>query len=206
MPLPAIGDRVLVTFRGTLCDQRTMSTFLYRITNVTGAPLYNELMDALHSSFSGAGQLITTFRACMPSNWFWTDVWYQIISPTRQRKYAKSMTGAGTASSIATTANLQASITRVGELSGRRYIGGIRMPLGTEDFVVDQGFIQAGQLAALNALCAAMKLFIITSGSVATFRPQVGVPKPPATSLDLEDAFPQATSRVIRRRTVGLGI
>jgi len=206
MPTPSVGDRVLVTIGGVLLGQRTINTYLYRISAVTGSPDYTTLMNALFSSLSGSGQLIPTHIACMPSNWFRSYCWLQIISPLRFRKVEKPLSGSGTAVGVAYTANVQASITRVGEVAGRKYIGGVRMPLGTDVDATDGGLIVAAQKLLLQNHAAAMQLNIITSGTVATFIPQCGLPKGTGLSADMHDAFVQDTARVIRRRTVGQGI
>ena len=206
MAVPSVGDRVLVTIAGVLLGQRTLNTYLYRISAITGTPDYVTLMDALHSSLSGSTQLLPTHQAAMPSNWFKSATWYQIVTPLRFRKYVKNGSGAGTALGVAYTPNVQASITRVGDVAGRKYVGGVRLPLGTDVDATDGGIVVAAQKALLQNHANAMKLNVITSGAVATFIPQVGLPKPPDTSADLFDAIPQDTTRVIRRRTVGLGI
>jgi hypothetical protein len=155
----------------------------------------------------GAGQLLTRYIAALPSNWFYTDTWYQIIEPMRHRKVQQlGALGPGGSGAEALTQNVSAAITRVGDLAGRRYIGGIRIPLGTDLPAIDGGKTTAGQETLLRNLADAMKLNVITSGFVATFRPQVGVTRGGVPSVDLEDAFPQQTVRVMRRRTVGLGI
>lgn len=207
MPLPAAGDVTLVTIRGVIANQRIMSTFVYKISAVTGAPLDDELMGALDSSLKGAGQLITRYVAAMPSNWFHTDTWYQIIRPVRHRKVAKAgIVGGGGSGGEAHTANVSVNVARVGELAGRRYVGGVRIPIGTDEICIEDGKITVGQYALLNSLASAMKLNVITSGFVATFRPQVGLPPAAVGTVDLFDAFVPDTVRVMHRRTVGLGI
>jgi hypothetical protein len=183
-----------------------MTTHLYRISALSGLVGYTDLMDALDSSLSGAGQLITRHVAAMPSNWFFTDVWYQIIRPLRFRKYVKPKAGPGGSGCEALTANVAASITRVGDVAGRKYVGGVRIPIGTDVECIDGGKVTAAHTVLLVNYASAMKLNVITSGTVGTFIPQVGLPAPADTSADLYDAFPQETVRVNHRRTVGLGI
>lgn len=206
MALIAVGDRVLVTIAGSLCGQRTLTTFLYRISAVGANLEYADAMAALRSSLQGSGQLVPKYKACCPTNWFSNSLWTQIIRPLRYRKLVEVLSGAGTSGSLALTGNVQGSITRAGEVAGRKYVGGVRVPCGTDEIAIDEGFLTSGQKLALQGLADAMQLNVITSGSVATYIPQVGVPKPPDQSADLYTAFPQDQARVIRRRTVGLGI
>lgn len=201
----SVGDKVLVTVVGSVCGQRTLNTFLYRVSALTGTPDQATALTAFHSSLLGAGQLIPKFLAAVPTNWFHSYMWYQVILPGRFRKLIVPMSGHGTFGSVANTGNVQGSITRAGELATRAYIGGVRICIGTDSDATDNGQLTVGQFTALNDLASAMKLNVITSGTVATYIPQVGVPRSGSVTHDLYDAFPQYTTRVIRRRTVGVG-
>jgi len=206
MAFVQIGDRVLVTIKGALCGRTTLTTFLYRVSAVAANTDYDQAMTALHGSFAGATQIRPKYVACCPSNWLMDAMWYQIISPLRYHKFAQGVAASGGFGSVANTPNVQGSITRIGEFAGRKYVGGIRVPIGTDDVSCNNGVLTANQKSALQGLADAMKLNVITSGVTMTVIPQVGLPAAGGASADLYNAFVQDTVRVIRRRTVGLGI
>lgn len=206
MPVLAVNDRVLFTIVGRLCGQRTMNTFLYRVSACEADTEQSDFFTALNASMNAAGGVAQRMKGCCPANWRHVESWYQVISPVRFRKLAYPVDAAGLFASTALTPNVQASITRTGDRSGRKYIGGTRIPIGSDSFSTADGMITPELKAALTALTDSMKLNIITAGTVATYIPQLGIPKPPALSYDLYDCFAQDTTRVIRRRTVGLGI
>lgn len=205
------NDIFQVTLVGLIHGQTTMTTFYYRVGDV-GAGLDLDQAYALTEAYLvAAGNLSSLFRGCCPTNWTLTAHWIQDIHPIRYRKevFTKSLAGLSTAASPVT--NVAASITRVGELSGRNRVGGIRVPIAPS--LVTNGVIAAGQLLTdLNALANEMKVGF-GGGQDPTFSPGFicfvpgQQPNQKVLSFNFNfDCFVQTTSRVVRRRTVGLGI
>jgi len=202
----AVGDRVLITLTGTLFQQRTMNTFLYRVSAVAPDTNYESFADALHDEILVANGLADLYRAITPANWGGYQIWIQVIRPVRLRKIAFSWPITGTYIGEATTANVQGSITRFGEAAGRDQIGGVRIPVGTDIECLDSGRIATPLLSNMGDLAEFMMANIALAFGTATLVPQVGVPKGAAASIDCVEAIQQETARVIRRRTVGHGI
>jgi len=205
MPALLVGDIVLVTAVGNLVGQRTLTTFPFQVTAVTGIPDQTNAFDDLHAELNATTGILGKMRACIPSQYTMTQAWYQVIAPTRYRRYVKAVNTQGGFTGAALTANVQASITRVGEEAGRRYVGGVRIPIGTDYSSLAAGLVAAGLKTKLTDLAEVMDQNIITPVVVATYRPLVGLAPNPADSVPCFDAFPQDTVRVLRRRTVGLG-
>lgn len=207
MPNLAIADRVFITLVGKIQGQRTMTTWLYRVSAITGTISQDDAFTALHTKMTDATGVLYRFKECAPVSWGAMSVWYQVISPVRFRKTQKPYVGAGLfPSSEANMPFVIGSITRVGELAKRSEVGGIRIPIGTNEQSVEEGYLSAQQLDAMSDLCQAMRAPITTSGTVATFVPQVGMPAPGQVSADLKDAFPQPEARTMNRRVPGRGI
>lgn len=205
MAVQAVGDRILVTFVGRLLQQRTMNTFLYRVASVPPGTDIGVLAGFIYTELNTTGGLASRYLDCVPVNLSLEQIWIQTIAPTR---YTKSIFTVGDVGSggQADTANVQQSITRKGELAGRFSIGGIRVPCATTVDTITDGKLTTSALAALNALAGEMKETLSVASGTATLVPQVGTPPAPVNSIDLVDTIAENTVRVIRRRTVGLGI
>jgi hypothetical protein len=215
MPFMAVGQRVLITAVGEYYGQRTMTSWLYRVSGIGGEITDTAFFSALDLVTQGAGGLLVRYRACCPNEGAWVGVatWYQVLGPLRFRKVQRGL-GDGTFASTSNTANLQASITRVGEFGTRRNIGGIRLPMPSFESI--DGKISIDYRAAMAQLASVMSDPITAGANAVTLLPQVGVPgytnsNPPTQipvtdSLDLAECVSQDTTRVLRRRTLRLGI
>jgi len=200
-----------VTFNGLLHNQRTMTTFYYKLLDIgAGGGTHQDASDNLNASISVAADLQSKYRACCPTNWTLDTVWIQLILPVRIRKvvYAKNLAGTGANSSTVT--NVSGSITRAGEGAARNQVGGIRVPISPADCAA--GLITTTPYGNLNALAAQMKVLYGAAadwwwkpGFISKVLDQDGNPTIKAFT-DIYAAFAQETSRVVRRRTVGLGI
>lgn len=206
MPNVAVGDKVLVTAVGILAGQVTMNTFPYRVSSVTGTVDQEAAAETMITFLKAEGNVLDALQACLPLNWSSVGIWWQVMKPVRYRKIQSAWNIAGTFEGQANTANVQASVTRVGALANRRNVGGIRIPIATSDDAVLNGLIQTALEGPLDDLCEAMKQTFATTGSVVEYVPQVGTPKGNGSYADVVDVFKQLTARVLRRRTVGLGI
>lgn len=206
MPVFTVGDVCLVTVNGELCGQRTMNTFPYYASNVTGTPTDAQVFAALDAQFAALNGFRPRLRDCLPQNWVGLPTWYQVIKPTRYRKVYGAEFGNGAFEADALTANVQASITRYGAIANRRNIGGVRIPIPQDTTVCNDGYLSTAYKAALNLFLTQMiQVRTLTSPAV-TLVPLVGLATGGISETPLDGAVVQDTVRVIRRRTVGLGI
>lgn len=207
MPEMAANMRVLVTLKGTILGQTTMTTFPMRIATVAAATSDVTFFAALNTKLNDTGGLIPLYLNCCPLDNFELDeVWYQILYPLRYRKTVFTLALPGTMDTQVGAPNLQASITRVGELARRRDIGGIRIPIGTGEEAVFAGLVSAGLEAQLEDVATYLGQVITLTTPAATLVHQVGITANMGTSVDVKQAFIQKTVRVLRRRTLRLGI
>jgi len=213
LPNIAQGQRILVTPVGTIFGQRTMNTFLYRVSSVAGSISDTAFFDALHTVLGGSGNLLEKYSNCMSLNsWIGVAVWYQVVGPTRYRKVVKGPLTGGF-DSVMTSSNVQASISRFGEFGTRASVGGVRIPIAAEHS--EDGLLSAGLTAVLEELATEMKAAVAAGSPSVTLIPQVGVPGytnddppvriPVTNSIDCYEARVQDTTRVIRRRTLRVG-
>lgn len=215
MPAVAVNQRLLLTIVGEYFGQTTMTSFLYKVAEVTNPQTDAELATSLNDVVKAPLGLVTKYRACCPADGIWLgrELWFQIIGPTRFRKQAFALTDDGTFDAGSNTANVQGSITRVGAFGNRKNTGGIRVPIGSNSCT--EGLLGADILASLGVLAVQM-VQTLQSGFGVNLKPQVGIPgrtkgPPPVQrsvmeSIDLEGAFVQDTARVLRRRTLRVGI
>lgn len=216
MPVVTIQSRLLMTLTGEYLGQRFMNTFLFRCSAVSGAPNDVVAIDALHTKLSTVNDLFSKYIACLPGdgNIPVVQAWYQIIAPIRFRKVERTIELSAFGDYATNTANVQASIERFSDFAGRKGVGGIRVPIGTQ--ACSDGLLGAAILIDLEALAEKMNDIQSTTTPAVSWVPQVGLPgytpgDPPTPgnpmdSLDCAGASVKPQARIIRRRTVGLGI
>lgn len=205
----SVNDVVLVTVVGRYFGQTTMNTYPHLITATTGTPTIQETMESLNTALKATGKLIRTQQACCPADWVHSYTWCQVIRPTRYRKWVFPGVGDGTFSDEpSSTANLQATIERYAEESGRHDQGAVRLPIGTHSDFGDDGLISIALSSKMELHAQQMRATTVTSTTLggATLRPLTGVTAPSWTPLAVFGTSVKDTIRVIRRRTVGLGI
>lgn len=200
----AVNDMALVTVVGQYLGQTTMNTYPYVANTVTGTVTVSAGLGALNTALLAGGALYQTQRECCPLNWTNSENWIQIIRPIRYRKFTFIGAGAGLFDDTALTANLQGSIERYSEETGRHEQGAVRIPIGTGPNVMTAGLLEPDQVATLEEHAEVMK-FVVTAGGV-TWWPVTGVTAFGYTPLRIFGTSVKPTVRVIRRRTVGLGI
>jgi len=202
------GQIYQVTLVGALHNQRTMNTFHYEVENVpAGGATVVQAAAALETAFEAAGGIIEKFLDCTPDNYTLAEMWIQCIGPTE--RYVKvvvpeSLSGQWT--EAAGTANLSAVITRTTEKSGRSQQSSLHIPIATGPDTIFGGNLDADLLFNLNALAAVIPAQFGVVPNL-TFDPVIYHGPPPFLPADrIETATAQTTVRVMRRRTVGLGI
>jgi hypothetical protein len=204
-----VGDKFLLTLVGGLYGQRIMSTFWYRLNSVTGVVSEIDANDEFRALVVGAGNLVEKYLACCPPEYDLDFVWGQFIAPVR---YAKRVTATGaepgTFDTAAHTANLAATITRRSGFATRQSVGSLHVPIGDTETAIENGLITAGLTIALDALADEMlDVQVTATGSVNWVGIINNQPTSDATKYEtMTETFPQETVRVMRRRTVRLGI
>lgn len=205
----AVNDLTLVTHVGQLCGQRVMSTFAFRCSAVVGGPhdlatVYDALFASLSTPATG---LFARYLACCPDNLDAVATWIQKVYPLRYAKriYAPILTN-GTVGTDAVTANIQASITRRGELGTRESVSHLNVPAPTTSVEALVGEWEAGYKVTLNALATALPSQVNVLAGNVSFKPTIINSPQPIPWTDIAEAFIQTEVRTMRRRTVRLGI
>lgn len=207
MPALSIGDLALYTLRGSLYDQKIISTYGYLVDAITGTPDLFVALDALIEKLNDVGGIRATYLGCCPPEYHMEEEWAQKISPTRFRAVKNVVDEFGLfTDGQARTANSAASITRRGDEAVRAAVSTLHVPIGQSGEEIAEGRVTQALLDALNVHAAQIKLDVTTVVGTVTWTPVIPNPANPGLSIVITDAFAQDTVRVMRRRTVGLGI
>lgn len=206
----SIGDVAQLTAVGLCASQTVLNTWFYRCvslgsslgTSVTTA--MEELITKIEGTVGGLGD---KFIALMPTNYTLVRHTAQVVSPVRYTKvFGAVVNTAGDSGAICSTANIAAVITRRGDLATRKDVGSLHLVYPDALTEATTGIINAGYLSAMDDLCLQMKATLTLAPSTLVWEPilfhRTGTPNYSKVTY----CFAQNTIRVMRRRTVGLGI
>lgn len=211
-PLLLANDVIEVSYRGTLCGQTTLTVMHYRAKDLIEAHL-TDAMDDLHESLILADKQVDKYMASAASNFALNEVVIQAIETVRYARYSYTHDETGGQASPANVADLAAFVEfstpfvtarklklKRGQTGGMHYA-----PVPSDK--MDNGMIQAAYLVANLADTAAILIDPITTALGNEWQPVIfhrGDVAPKWTDISRFSIKPQA--RVMRRRTVGLGI
>lgn len=209
MPLPAVGSNVLVTFEGRLAGQITLSTFWYNIASLGSAANLSQFYNDVNDQVQDADGLADKFALCCPADWAFLRVWVQVIYPIRYAA-AKFVNGDIGGDGEALAANHAAVILRRGDLANRKNVSTLHVPLAVVAENVEDGILKPGgvKVKLVDLAVALLQPISLAGSTPGRMDPIVTNPRngtPPTEAL-LTQAAVMDTARVMRRRTVGLGI
>jgi len=208
MAATAVGDIYLVTIYGRIHGQTTLTTFKYELYDVLAPnPTTDTAALDIFAKWHAVGGMAEKFKAVTPTNWFYEQTWCQRIAPVRIIKTTSVVASGFGLRGSSTTTNNSATITRRGETASRSAVGGIRIPIAPTECLA--GELAAGIKVDLQSLAVEM-LLNITSIDLkfrpVLFTPAKLAPPVPASFHPILFTRLEPTARVMRRRTVGLGI
>lgn len=207
MAVPAAaGQRYLVTFRMGYASQIYLNTFVYNLTNAGSLTSVSVACDTLKAKLDEPNALYDRWKACLPNNVTIDEVRVQCIYPTRVAAAIYPTIDVGTFIDSADTGNQAATITRKGELANRKNIGSLHMvaPSGTGSIL--GGTIQAAYRSALDLLAAEIKTAYSEAVFSSVWTPVLYSRTSPSLLTPIVDTAVQDTARVMRRRTLRVGI
>lgn len=212
MPSPIIsGDIIQVVFRTIVQEQTCLNVLHFKITQPVGQPSFTSDMELLFTCVdpATAGSVGQTFRSAIATNATIQDITLQRVSPTRDfyMRFPIGLAGISTVGECTAT-NVSGVITKQSEKPGRGRSGSFHIP------GIGQNGYSAGRLtnayrAEILPLQDALKEDLIDPVT----SDHLGVPGMFHPSAPLGQQFQQvvatsiqSTLRVMRRRTVGVGI
>lgn len=205
MPSQLVGDIVRVTIVGSLFQQTIMTVLDYKVT-VSSLDTIRVVANALDAQFDAANDLYDSYRAVTPPEYTHTFTWIQTIRPVRYTKSIFAVDSPGTNATPTKVSNVAAVITKRSESATRRGLGSVHMPIAPTAGGVTNGQIVAPMKTLLNTLGDKIVLDRTVLAGLTTMVPVIVNSAFAFPPIEYKDYITQATSRVMRRRTVGLGI
>jgi len=206
MALPA-NAIIAFTYRGSLLNQTTLNTVHYRVSNPSSIVTVKEEMEEFLKRFTAVGpnDILTAYRQALPDNFFLRQAVLQPVYPTRYRRVAATLTQQG-AADPSEVSNVQAAITFNTIKAGRNQIGGIRVPQTPAN--AQGGSWIPAWLNTLEIVGDVFSTLLVAGLGGGSYQPVIFHRSPNANPRwdDISDFIVQPTTRVIRRRTVGVGI
>lgn len=205
------GDLVQLTFVSRWNAQVIMLTTHYKCrTPPSGSQSTGQTLQGLidYVDPAGANSLGDVYLKCLPENLILREIWAQKIYPTREVKQSKAVSYTGLwPTAEASTGNIGAVITLRTDKAGRSQVGNKHIgPLPQDAYT--NGQISGAAIIAMEVLGEALVNALNTAGS-GQYDPAIyhRAGDGAAQKSDLIASFViQTTARVMRRRTVGLGI
>lgn len=210
------NDVIQLNIVGFIHGQEVMNTLHYKMSQTSPSVADGEtLLNALFTDMDQAGGLLDLWAQTMPANLGGIFIELQKIYPLRYRKkvYTPTVTFGNRAAS--TTTNNAAVISLHGDAATRRSVGNKHLVTGPSD--IDGGLLDPGYKGAVTDLMEQMLveytlgtsvIIPIIWGKPRSAYTQCGrdYPALPALRTTVVGGIVEETARVMRRRTVGLGV
>lgn len=203
------SDIVEVSFEGRCAGQTTLNLLHYMITD---APIdgidWNGFALALKGQIDNPAGMMETYLACCSDEFTLRSLRIQVIKQFRYSyEHFDLDDEPGTVVQEALPPNDAVVITKRNDSTGRHARGSIHMPGVPRTFVANGEVLPVGRAAYdLFATEAAKNQAVTVLSATLTLAPVIYNRLAPGTSQRWNQWITQATSRVQRRRTVGLGV
>lgn len=201
----AAGSICQVTFEGVHDGQQVMNLFCYKLDAVTPLADGRAALILFRNYLELGGGLYQSWQGCLSEKVTQIRVHMQWITPDRFARVSHSpFLDVGTVAGASYPCNTAVAITRSTDNAGRQNVGTVHMGGIPITFLVEASVNGLG-LDAYNTLGAQSILDAAPAGLAAVFRPVHFHRTSPSTALPLTTFVTQPFTRVMRRRTVGLG-
>jgi len=203
-----VGDIVEVTWVQEMFSQTILNIQHFRVTSSTssGSDVGDNQSTADHlASLTGAGQLITVWRTNLVPEWTLRRVRVQKVSPIRSAYTTAAINLSGLDGNDSQLPNIAVVVSKRGTSGTRRAQGSIHFA-GWSPAFFNQGVIQAGIETWWNNLEPLWSATQTVAAIPASIQPII---YNPGASINWQTVAVwqlQDTARVMRRRTVRVGI
>lgn len=204
-----VGDRMDIRLYGRISGQTTISTFSYLADNGTGPVPINEVVNDWMVNWQAAGGLIEKFAACCPVNWEAWQIQFQLAkTAARMAAQTRSISVFGTSGAQARVPNVAAVILRRGDLASRDNVSTLHIPLAPDALLTSEGLVTAAFKTIAQDLIIKLDDLVSVTGDGNNLEWFPCIPHGPfaASNSPITEFLLKDTTRVMRRRTVGLGI
>lgn len=214
----ASGSVLQLTLRGILLDQVVMTIFHYQLDPTSPSLLDGAAaLDNFFTQIAAGGDMLNDYGDAMPTEWVSDEIDLQWIWTPRyvKKTYANPFPN-GNSGSSTTVCNLACAMEIRGETANKRSVGIKHLP-GVGGGDATAGFLTPAYLATAAAIKAQCQASVVAAGR--TYNPIIygrerqaftkcgkTYPFLPQLSTRITNASLNDTVRVMRRRTVGIGI
>lgn len=203
MPTPLIGDSIIqVIIETNLNTQRLLNVLHYQVDSV-GALDYNVALNALLGTLQSPGDVVETLSNCQSEDAQIRRISAQPVYPARLAIISGVLAIDGGVAQPALPQNTSLVVTKRSDLATRYGTGSIHIP-GIPTTFVSNGFITGAANAAMVLFADAASAPKLAGGN--TYTPVLWNLATPGRVTVWDRYVIQETSRVMRRRTVGVGI
>jgi len=201
-----VDDKFQVVFWGQCNGQRILNTFGYVAAEIGSAAVkldaaYTQILDKL----TGVGSIEAHLIAVSSANYTLDRITVQLVKPDRWMPATRTINLPGALPDAAQTQNVAASIERRGIRARRTNVGRIQVMIPQGEDYINAGLLMVDYKGELNGLAGAM-LEKIEFGVGGNLYPAIWPAGVIGDYAPIVATRVQDTVRVMRRRTVGLGI
>jgi len=200
------GDVISVTYNGEYANQQIRNVLHYRAANNGSSATPEGDLLAIAQDFANplTNPLTTALQDALVDAFAWTGITTQRVSPTRTIQMTHASSWPGAVAGAGLPPNVAAVITKRTQTPGRKGVGSLHLT-GIDAALVTDGVIT--NLMTFDGVATEMLAARTVAAITCTLDPVIYNPTlPPFFSARLFDTFSQDTIRVMRRRTVRVGI
>jgi len=205
----AANDIVQVVIESQVQNQTILNVLHYKAETNFSPKTYFEALDELCQKLSDnvVPSLVKAMLNAMAGNCEVRNIRAQRVAPVRSVYVNTSIGQPGVLTPTNTLSNVGGTITKQTDLAGRGRTGSFHMAgLPAADFAA--GSLTVAAVGRLIDIGEFIQSNILNVGGAIIWRPGTYSPNAAAGSQfhELVNVFPQTTARVMRRRTLGVGI
>lgn len=202
----AVNDNIRVTYFGRLFEQRILTVLNLRCSVApTGTDTFAQLTDLAAALSDVTMSPLLNWIPLVSNDFSFDEVRVQRVLPTRT-VYAKHAIGVtGSAATACTTANVAVSVEKRSNKPGRHGIGRVQMA-GVPAAKYANGLLDATYLGQVQAQWHELVFAILPGGTMGSYRWCIAGSAALDPENDIIDTQAEDTVRVMRRRTLRVGI
>lgn len=200
------GEIVSITFMGRLFGQRVMNVLHYRVTASSTDPTYEGAAYKLAAAMQvGTASPGLSMLAAQGPEYRLESIRCQLVHPVRERYVEYPVNNSGTNAGNCTSPNVSAVIIKKAAAITRHGLGTFHLP-GIPETGYVAGALTGAYTTLMTTIAAKLLNDVTPVLEVLTVQPVLWTPADGIVYFPLVTAYVIPTLRIMRRRTVGLGI
>jgi len=188
--------------------QRTLNLLHYKAENIAAEPLdFTPRAEEFFDQLNALDGLIPRYLDCVGQDYTLSEIRLQLLSPTRYAYQVFVVNGVGSEAQESLPPNDGVTLTKKNDKVGRHNRGSIHMPAVPTTFVANGYITRAASLVYGNLSHKMIEPITLTQSPspAMAWQPVIYNRLAPSTSPVYNQVQIQLTTRVNRRRTVGVG-